>query len=83
MKESVGELIHKVGHLGPKAAVNGGAGAATLTPQPMFGEFLNTNGVWLLSYSEWIKVIGAIWVTILIVEALVKHTKSLIKKGNK
>lgn len=86
MKESVGELIHKMSSFGPKIAtgtVNGGAGAVTLAPQQVFGEFLNQNGIGLLSYSEIIKIIGAIWVSLLIIEYLAKYIRCLIKKAKK
>lgn len=83
MNGSAGELQNIHHHLTAKIAINGSAGAATLTPSQVFGDFLNTHGVWVLSYAEWIKVIGAVWVSILIVETVVKHSKALIKKVKK
>lgn len=79
MSESANGLIHKILQLSPKLAINGSAGAATLVPSHTLGQALNTHGVWLLSYAEWIKITGAIWVLLLIIESLVRHCKSLIK----
>jgi hypothetical protein len=71
---------HSSHHLAGKIMTNSAAGAATLTPLDIFGNYLNTHGLWLLSWAEWIKVIGAIWVTILIIETCVKHGRVIYRK---
>ena len=49
-------------------AVGVGAAGASATPAPVYGEYLTTHGLWLLSYAEWIQVIGAIYVATLLVK---------------
>lgn len=72
--------LHKLQHLNPKFAVNGSAGVATLVPTYEFGQFLNTHGIGVLSWAEIIKIIGAIWVTFLILEATFKYSKKVLQK---
>lgn len=83
MSESASALMHKTTHLPAKMAANGSAGAATLLPIDTFGQFLNAHGVWLLSYAEWIKVVGAIWISILIIETIGKYIKKIIERVKK
>lgn len=47
-------------------AVGVTAAGASAAPSPVYGEYLTTHGVWLLSYAEWIQVIGAIYVATLL-----------------
>lgn len=82
MSANANALI-KLNHLSPKIAVNSGAGAATIVPTYSFGQYLNTHGIWVLSYAEWIKVIGCVWISLLIVEFLAKNIKLLISKAKK
>lgn len=49
-------------------AVGVGAAGASAAPTPMYGEYLATHGIWLLSYAEWIQVIGAVYVATLLVK---------------
>lgn len=52
-----------------------------VAPEEMFGEFLTTHGVWLLSYSEWMKVLGSIYILFLLIKLLseVKAVKAIYK----
>lgn len=42
------------------------AAGASSAPAPVYGEFLTTNGFWLLSYAEWLQVLGAVYVVCLL-----------------
>lgn len=47
-------------------AIGLGAAGASAAPTPAYGEYLTTHGVGLLSYAEWIQVIGAVYVLTLL-----------------
>jgi polyferredoxin len=47
-------------------AVGVGAAGASAAPAPVYGEYLTTHGLGLLSYAEWIQVIGAVYVATLL-----------------
>lgn len=49
-------------------AVGVGAAGASATPAPVYGEYLTTHGLGLLSYAEWIQVIGAVYVATLLIK---------------
>jgi hypothetical protein len=34
----------------------------------MYGDYLTTHGVWLLSYAEWLQVLGGLYVATLLVK---------------
>ena len=57
-------------HAAPKVTINTGAAGSAIAPSQVFGEYLNTHGVWLLSYAEWCKVVGTIWILLLIMEKI-------------
>lgn len=46
------------------------AAGASSAPAPAYGEYLTTHGVWMLSYAEWIQVIGAVYVATLLTKML-------------
>lgn len=50
-----------------RAAGVGAAGASS-APAPIYGEYLTTHGMWLLSYAEWIQVVGAVYVAVLLLK---------------
>jgi hypothetical protein len=51
--------------------VKGSVAAGSITaPTPMYGSFLTTNGFGLLSYAEWMQVLGSIYVAYLLLKAL-------------
>ena len=72
-------------HVSPKLAVNGSAAGTAILPVQTFGNYLNENGIWLLSYAEWCKIVGTIWVLLLILEkiGILKLIKRLIAKVKK
>lgn len=51
-----------------------GAGAAggVITPTQVYGDFLNTNGLWLMSYAEWMKAMASLYIIFLIISILFK-----------
>lgn len=65
--------------------VNGTAAGTAIVPVETFGNYLNVNGMWLLSYAEWCKIVGTIWIAILILEKIgvLKLIKRLIAKVKK
>lgn len=54
-----------INEIAVKTSAIGAAGAA-IAPSDVFGEYLLTHGIGVLSYSEWIRVIGCLYVLILI-----------------
>jgi len=69
-------------------AVSGAAGAvAAVTPADKMaritGDWLMVHGIGVLSYAEIIQIIGAAWVTCLIVDRIIAGIKLLIKKSGK
>ncbi len=42
------------------------ASGAIVTPTPIYGHFLTTNGMLLVSWAEWIQILGAIYVIYLL-----------------
>jgi hypothetical protein len=44
------------------------AAGASSAPTPIYGDFLTTHGMWILSYAEWIQVIGSIYVAFLLLK---------------
>lgn len=71
MENAISNLINKQTTTG--VASSGGI----ITPTQYYPELLTTNG-WLMPYAEWIKVIGAIYIVILIYKAAVKPFFKLI-----
>lgn len=51
-------------------AIGLGAAGASAAPTPAYGEYLTTHGVGLLSYAEWIQVIGAVYVLTLLTKMM-------------
>lgn len=49
-------------------AVGVGAAGASAAPTPIYGAYLTSHGVWLLSYAEWLQVLGGIYVAVLLVK---------------
>ncbi len=41
---------------------------ASAAPTPIYGYYLTTHGIWLLSWAEWIQVIGSIYVACLLLK---------------
>lgn len=39
-----------------------GAASGVIAPTLIYGDFLNTNGFFLLSYAEWFKVVGTFYI---------------------
>lgn len=54
-----------INEIAVKTSAVGAVGAA-IAPNYAFGEYLMTHGIGVLSYSEWIRVIGCLYVLILI-----------------
>jgi len=52
---------------------------ASATPAPIYGDFLATHGVWVLSYVECIQVLGSVYVASL----LIKMAYNLFTKGKR
>jgi len=44
------------------------AAGASAAPTPMYGDYLTAHGVWLLSYAEWLQVLGGLYVATLLVK---------------
>lgn len=74
MKENVAGLIEKSHYLSAKIVANGSAATATIAPSDMFGNYLNSNFIGFLSYAEWMKVVGCLWIILLTIEFCVKNT---------
>ncbi len=57
-----------------KQAVEGLTGATaagnTALPYEAYADYLITHGYWLMSYADWLKVIGGIYMLILILKSL-------------
>jgi len=67
-------------HLMTDRAIHGtgvAAAGASAAPAPMYGDFLVTHGMGILSYAEWLQVLGSIYVGVL----LIKMTYNLFTKG--
>jgi len=43
-----------------------GATGTAVAPTNIFGEYLVTHGVWILSYGEWLRVIAGLYVVLLV-----------------
>jgi len=52
------------------------AGGAAVSPATMYGDFLATQGFWLLSYGEWIRVLGALYIGTMLIKTLYQFIKS-------
>jgi hypothetical protein len=60
------------------AVATGTAGTlAAVAPTESYGDFLTSHGLFVLSYAEWIQVIGAIWVLCLIVDFGIRFVRRL------
>jgi hypothetical protein len=44
------------------------AAGASAAPTPMYGDYLATHGIWLLSYAEWLQVLGGLYVATLLIK---------------
>ncbi len=47
------------------------AAATSYVPAHVFGQFLTTNGMGILSYAEWLQVLGGIYVFSLLIRTVV------------
>lgn len=60
-----------------------GAAGGIFVPAYVYGDYLATNGMWHLSYAEWFKVVGAIYIMCLLIQmagkAIIKIYDRLIK----
>lgn len=72
--QSKGGII--TGTAGAMAAV-----APTESMNQVMGDFLSSHGFWILTYTEWMKVIGTIWVLCLIADFLLRQIRRLLS-GN-
>lgn len=57
-----------------------GAAGGVLTPMPIYGDFLTTHGFWLMSYAEWMKVVGTVYITVLLWDTLVMRLYNKVVK---
>lgn len=48
------------------------AAGGVVAPTEIYGSFLTNNGLWLLSYAEWMKVIGSLYISMMIIGLLIK-----------
>jgi len=59
------------------------AAGASSAPTNLYGEYLTANGIYFLSYAEWIQVLGAIYVFTLlcrtVVWPIIKKLKGLLR----
>lgn len=73
-----------VNHLTNKTIVVASTGVAaagtTMVPQDQFNEFLITNGYGVLSYAEWMKVIGTVYILYLLLSPSFKFISKQVKK---
>jgi len=49
-----------------------GAAGGVVTPTPVYGDFLTTHGIWVMSIAEWMKVVGTIYIILLIISLIIK-----------
>ena len=59
------------------------ASGGVVAPTPVYGTFLTENGFWLMSYAEWFKVIGCIYIILLIIGMIIKAYKHVYEKVRK
>lgn len=57
-----------------------GAAGGVVAPTTIYGEFLTTNGFWMISLAEWMKVIGTMYIILLIISLLIKAGSYIIGK---
>lgn len=57
--------------LAPKIAASGVA----ISPSTIYGEFLATQGFFFLSYGEWIRVLGAIYIGTMLAKTIYQFVK--------
>lgn len=63
--------------------MKGSVAAGSITaPTPLYGSYLTSNGIWLLSYAEWMQVLGSIYVVYLLSKAFANSSvgKKIIGK---
>ena len=67
----------QVNHMTDRAVAGSGVAAAgaSSAPTPIYGDYLTTHGAGLLSYAEWIQVLGSIYVAFLLAGGLVRLAK--------
>jgi len=72
MQEAMNHLTTKV----TGVAASGGV----VAPTTLYGEFLTTHGLWLLSYAELMKIVGTFYILFLLMKPLVNLVRKQYNK---
>lgn len=53
-------------HVDKATSVGVGAAGVSATPTTMYGDWLTTHGVGVLSYAEWLQCLGGLYIAVLL-----------------